>query len=90
MTDVNDWVHNLPLAWMALLIFGGTYLLTAAIYYIVTAVAVGEGPRILNLCRQVYCHRLVFFSVFSLRSRLPKSVAIINRRVPQSNVRLAH
>jgi Protein of unknown function (DUF4239) len=40
---MNDWL--LPLVWMALLIFGGTYLVTGAIYYIVTAVAVGEGPR---------------------------------------------
>jgi Protein of unknown function (DUF4239) len=42
---MNDWLHNLPLVWMALLIFGATYLVTAAIYYIVTAVAIGEGPR---------------------------------------------
>ena len=42
---MNDWLHNLPLVWMALLIFGSTYLLTTAIYYIVTAVAVGEGRR---------------------------------------------
>ena len=42
---MNDWLHNLPLVWMALLIFGATYLVTAAIYYIVTAVAVGEAPR---------------------------------------------
>jgi hypothetical protein len=42
---MNDWLHNLPLVWIALLIFGATYLVTAAIYYIVMAVAVGEGPR---------------------------------------------
>jgi hypothetical protein len=45
MTGMNDWLHNLPLVWMGLLIFGGTYLLTAVIYYIVAAVAVGDGPR---------------------------------------------
>jgi hypothetical protein len=45
MTAMDDWLHNLPLVWMALLIFGGTYLVTVAIYYIVAAIAVGEGPR---------------------------------------------
>ena len=26
---MNDWLHNLPVAWMALLVFGVTYLLAA-------------------------------------------------------------
>jgi hypothetical protein len=42
---MDDWLHSLPLVWMALLIFGGTYLVTLAIHRIVAAVAVGEGPR---------------------------------------------
>src|SRR5690349_17771780 len=29
---VSDWLHNLPVPWMALVIFGFTYLLAAAIY----------------------------------------------------------
>jgi hypothetical protein len=29
---MSDWFHNLPVPWMALVIFGFTYLLAAAIY----------------------------------------------------------
>src|SRR5215469_14392197 len=32
---MNDWLHNLPIVWMALLIFGLTALVTAAIYVVV-------------------------------------------------------
>ena len=34
---MNDWLHNLPITWMALVVFGFTYLLTAGIYGFVTA-----------------------------------------------------
>lgn len=39
---MSDWLHNLPVLWMALAIAGGTYLVTALIYAIVKAVANGE------------------------------------------------
>ena len=42
---MNDWLHNLPIAWMALLVFGLTAVVTAAIYGIVSALAVGERAR---------------------------------------------
>ena len=42
---MNDWLHNLPIVWMALLIFGPTALVTAAIYAVVTVLAVGERAR---------------------------------------------
>jgi hypothetical protein len=42
---MNDWLHNLPIAWMGLLVFGATGLVTAAIYGIVSALAVGERAR---------------------------------------------
>ena len=29
---MNDWLHNLPLPWMALVVFGAIYLITAVIY----------------------------------------------------------
>jgi len=29
---MNDWLHNLPIVWMGLLVFGLTGLVTAAIY----------------------------------------------------------
>jgi len=42
---MNDWLHNLPVVWMALLIFGLTALVTAAIYGVVTVLSVGERAR---------------------------------------------
>ena len=39
---MNDWLHNLPIVWMALLIFGLTALATAAIYVVVMGLSVGE------------------------------------------------
>ena len=42
---MNDWLHELPILWMALVIFGFTYLMTAAIYLIVTWLARGELAR---------------------------------------------
>src|SRR5215469_15031890 len=44
-TNMSDWLHNLPVAWMALLVFGVTYLLAAAIYVAVTVLSVGERAR---------------------------------------------
>lgn len=42
---MSDWLLNLPVLWMAVVILGATYLLTAAIYVVVTALAVGERAR---------------------------------------------
>src|SRR6516162_42623 len=42
---MSDWVHNLPIVWMALLVFGLTALATAAIYLVVTVLSVGERAR---------------------------------------------
>src|SRR5258707_10692258 len=40
---MSDWLHNLPVPWMALVVFGFTYLLAAAIH---AGVAVlGRGGR---------------------------------------------
>jgi hypothetical protein len=44
-TNMSDWLHTLPVAWMALLVFGITYLFTAAIYAVVTILSVGERAR---------------------------------------------
>src|SRR5499427_8438009 len=43
--NMSDWLHNLPLVWMALLVFGLTYLITAIIYMVITVLAVGERAR---------------------------------------------
>ena len=42
---MNDWLHNLPIVWMTLLIFGLTALGIATIYVVVTALSVGERAR---------------------------------------------
>ncbi|MGB8894079.1 MAG: hypothetical protein WCD13_07180 [Pseudolabrys sp.] len=39
---MSDWLHNLPIVWMALVVFGFTYLLAAGIYGLVTILAKGE------------------------------------------------
>jgi hypothetical protein len=42
---MSDWLHNLPVVWMALLAFGSTYLVAGAIYALVKVLAVGERAR---------------------------------------------
>jgi hypothetical protein len=42
---MSDWLHNLPVLWMALVVFGVSYLLAAAIYAGVIALAVAERAR---------------------------------------------
>ena len=42
---MNDWLHNLPIVWMALLVFGLTALVTATIYVVVMGLSVGERAR---------------------------------------------
>ncbi len=40
-----DWLHSLPLGWMALVVFVVTYFVAAGIYWLVMALAVGERAR---------------------------------------------
>jgi len=42
---MSDWLHSLPVAWKALLVFGVTYFLAAAIYAVVTVLSVDERAR---------------------------------------------
>ena len=42
---MNDWLHNLPVVWMSLVVFGFTYSVAAAIYVVVAVLAVGERGR---------------------------------------------
>jgi hypothetical protein len=42
---MSDWLHNLPLSVMALVVFGATYLIAGGIYAVVTVLAVGERAR---------------------------------------------
>ena len=42
---MSDWLHSLPIVWMALVIFLATYVVTFAIYWIVLRLAVGERVK---------------------------------------------
>jgi hypothetical protein len=42
---MNDWLHNLPILWMWVVVLGGTGLVTVAIYLTVMALARGEWAR---------------------------------------------
>jgi hypothetical protein len=42
---MSEWLHNLPIVWMGLVVFGFTYLLAAGIYGLVTILAKGERAR---------------------------------------------
>jgi hypothetical protein len=42
---MSDWLHNLPLIWMALAVFAVTYLFTALIQAVVGMLAIGERLR---------------------------------------------
>jgi uncharacterized protein DUF4239 len=42
---MSDWLHNLPVIWMAIVVFSITYLLSALIQIVVGMLAVGERMR---------------------------------------------
>ena len=42
---MSDWLHALPMVWMAVVVFGATYLATAGIYWLVMALAKGDMAR---------------------------------------------
>ena len=42
---MSNWLLNLPVVWMAIVIFAGTYLLAAAIHWVVTRLAADERGR---------------------------------------------
>ena len=42
---MSDWLLNLPVLWMAVVVFAATYLLAASIYWVVTTLAVNDRAR---------------------------------------------
>jgi len=42
---MSNWRHSLPVLWMAILVFGFTYLVTAGIHAAIAVFAVGERAR---------------------------------------------
>ena len=45
MSAMSDWLLNLPVLWMAVVVFAAIYLLAAAIYWVVTRLAVNDRAR---------------------------------------------
>jgi hypothetical protein len=39
---MNDWLHNLPIVWTAVLVLGLTYFVALAIFAVVMILATGE------------------------------------------------
>ncbi len=42
---MSDWLHNLSVVWMAVVVFGVTYLIAVVIYAVVMGLATGERAR---------------------------------------------
>ena len=42
---MSDWLLNLPVLWMAVVVFAATYLFAASIYWLVTTLAVNDRAR---------------------------------------------
>jgi hypothetical protein len=42
---MTDWLLNLPVAWMALVVFAATYLVATGVYLVVTGLAVDDRAR---------------------------------------------
>ena len=42
---MSDWLLNLPVVWMAVIVFAATYLFAASIYWVVTRLAVNDRAR---------------------------------------------
>jgi nitrogen fixation protein FixH len=42
---MSDWLLSLPVLWMGLVILGAIYVFTAGLYWLITALAVGERAR---------------------------------------------
>jgi hypothetical protein len=42
---MSDWLHGLPVVWMAVVVFGATYLVAGVIYAAVNVLAAGERAR---------------------------------------------
>jgi hypothetical protein len=42
---MSDWLHDLPVIWMAVVVFGFTYSVAAVIYTAVMVVAIGKRAR---------------------------------------------
>ena len=44
-TEISDWLHNLPVPWMALVVLRTTYFLAAAIFAVANLIGKAERAR---------------------------------------------
>ena len=83
---MNDWLHQLPVIWMALVIFAATYLAAGAIFAIIMLLANGErahvfkriSPGLLSPLGAVF-GLLVVFVVFQVFSGFDRAKMTVDR-----------
>src|SRR4029077_11376123 len=83
---MNDWLHNLPLKWMALVIFAIVYLAAGAIFAIIMLLAKGErahvfkrvSPGLLSPLGTVF-GLLVVFSIFQVWGDFDRARMAVDR-----------
>jgi hypothetical protein len=86
---MSDWLHGLPVLWMALLVFGFTYLVTAGIYAVIAVFAVGERARSFKAIAPGLLSPWVSSLVFSLCLPPLRSGQTMKRLERKSIARLA-
>ena len=86
---MSDWLHNLTVLWMGLVVFGFTYLVTAGIYGAVMVSAVGERARSFKAISPGLLRPWVSSSLFSLRSPRARFGVTLKRQRRKSIARLA-
>jgi hypothetical protein len=83
---VDEWLHNLPVWWMALVVFAITYLAAGGIFATIMALAKGErlrafksvSPALLGPMGTVF-GLLVVFSVVQIWSDMDRASVAVNR-----------
>jgi hypothetical protein len=86
---MGDWLLNLPIPWMAIVVFAAVYLFTAAIYLIVSALAVGDRARAFKAVSPGMLPPLgIIFGCWSALSPFRSGTTLIGPR-PQSSARPA-
>ena len=86
---MSDWFHSLPVAWMALLVFGFTYFVVAVIYVVVRLLAVGERAHAFKSVSPGMLPPLVSFLGYLSGSLPHRSGAIAPQRAPRWTVKPA-
>ena len=83
---MDEWLHNLPVWWMALVVFAITYLATGGIFATIMALAKGErvrafksvSPALLSPMGTIF-GLLVVFSVVQVWSDMDRANVAVNR-----------